>query len=131
MKPIFKINGNDYTKYLSEEGLKPTRNDLDSNGSGRNLLDGLMYRSRIATKAKYTVSFLRLDEIIMKQLLADMYADNNYITVTTLDAKTNRYVEKTYYCSTINEGVQRYEKGKGGAEGKTVYDGVTFNITER
>lgn len=125
MKPIFKVNNHDYTDYLTEEGLKPTRNDLDSDGSGRNLLDGLMYRSRIATKAKYTVSFLRLDEDIMMQLLSDMYADDNYVSITTLDAKTNRYLEKTYYCSTINEGIQRYSGGK------TVYDGVTFNITER
>lgn len=127
MKPVFKVNGHDYTDYLTEEGLKPTRNDLDSDGSGRNLLDGLMYRSRIATKAKYTVSFLRLDEETMKQLLSDMYADENYVSVTTLDAKTNRYIERTYYCSTINEGVQRYSV----TDSKTVYDGVTFNITER
>ena len=55
-RPIFKINGHDYTRYLAEDGLKPTRNDLDSDGSGRNLLDGLMYRSRIATKVKWTVA---------------------------------------------------------------------------
>ena len=131
MKPVFKINGNDYTEYLTEDGLKPTRNDLDSDGSGRNLLDGLMYRSRIATKIKYTISFLRIDEDVMKRLLSDMYADNNYVQVTTLDAKANRYIQKSYYCSAINEGVQRYEKNGLGSDGKTVYDGVTFNITER
>lgn len=125
MKPVFKINGNDYTRYLADDGLKPTKNDLDSDGSGRNLLDGLMYRSRIATKDKWTVTFLRLDESVIQKLYADMYADQNYVSVTMLDAKTNRYLEKTYYCSTINEGVQRY------VGGRTVYDGVTFNITER
>lgn len=125
MKPIFKINGHDYTKYLAEDGLKPTKNDLDSDGSGRNLLDGLMYRSRISTKDKWSVTFLRLDENIIKQLEADMYADKDYVTVTMLDAKSNRYLDKTYYCSTINEGVQRY------IGEKTVYDGVTFNLTER
>lgn len=125
MKPVFKINGHDYTRYLADDGLKPTKNDLDSDGSGRNLLDGLMYRSRIATKDKWTVSFLRLDEDIMKQLYADMYAQQNYVSVIMLDARTNRHLEKTYYCSTINEGIQRY------VGGRTVYDGVTFNITER
>lgn len=123
MKPIFKINGHDYTKYLSEDGLKPSKNDLDADGSGRNLLDGLMYRSRIATKAKWTVSFLLLDEEVMAQLEADMDAD--YVKITMLDAKVNRYVERSYYCSTINEGIQRY------IGGRTMYDGVTFNITER
>lgn len=123
MQPIFKINGHDYTKYLAEEGLKPSKNDLDADGSGRNLLDGLMYRSRIATKAKWTVSFNRLNEAIMAQLEKDM--DAEFVQVTMLDAKENRYIERTYYCSTINEGVQRY------IGGQTVYDGVTFNITER
>lgn len=123
MKPIFKINGHDYTKYLSEDGLKPSKNDLDADGSGRNLLDGLMYRSRIATKAKWTVSFNRLDATVMAQLEKDMDAD--YVKITMLDAKENRHIERTYYSSTINEGVQRY------IGGQTVYDGVTFNITER
>lgn len=123
MKPIFKINGHDYTALLAAEGLKPSKNDLDADGSGRNLLDGLMYRSRIATKAKWTVSFLRLDEIILSQLEKDMDAD--YVSITMLDAKENRHITRNYYCSTINEGVQRY------IGGRTVYDGVTFNITER
>lgn len=123
MKPVFIINGHDYTKYLAEEGLKPSKNDLDADGSGRNLLDGLMYRSRIARKAKWTVSFLWLDEDVMTQLEADMDAD--YVNITMLDAKVNRYVERSYYSSTINEGIQRY------IGGRTVYDGVTFNITER
>ncbi len=125
MKPIFKINGNDYTKYLAQDGLQSTKNDLDSDGSGRNLLDGLMYRSRIATKTKWTVSFNRLDETVIKQLEDDMYAQGNYVSVIMLDPKANRYIERTYYCSTINEGVQRY------IGGRTVYDGVTFNLTER
>lgn len=122
-KPIFKIGEHDYTKYLMDEGLKPSKNDLDSDGSGRNLLDGLMYRSRIATKQKWTVSFLRLDEAVMAQLCNDM--DATYVQITMLDSKANRPITRTYYCSTINEGVQRY------IGGRTVYDGVTFNLIER
>ena len=122
-KPIFKIGTHDYTEYLDWEGLKPSRNDLDADGSGRNLLDGLMYRSRIATKLKWTVSFIRLDEGIMAQLSEDL--DATYLQITMLDAKANRHITRTYYCSTINEGVQRY------VGGRTVYDGVTFNLIER
>lgn len=123
MQPVFTINGHDYTRYLADEGLRPSRNDLDRDGSGRNLLDGLMYRSRIATKAKYTVTFNRLSESIMAQLETDM--DAEYVSITLLDAKSNRHVTRSYYCSTINEGIQRY------VGGQTVYDGVTFNIIER
>lgn len=123
MKPIFKTNGHDYTQWLSDEGLKPSRNDLDADGSGRNLLDGLMYRSRISSKKKWTVTFNRMDEIIAAQLLSDMYPQ--YVRIITLDAMENRYIEREYYCSTVNEGTQRYRGGR------TVYDGITFNITER
>ena len=123
MKPKFQIGSHDYTEYIAEEGLKPSTNDLDADGSGRNLLDGLMYRSRVATKKKWTVSFLRLSSAIMAQLMSDMNAD--YVNITILNAATNSYTTDTYYCSTINQGVQRF------IGGDTVYDGVTFSITER
>lgn len=123
MKPIFKINSHDYTKYIAEDGLKPSRNDLDADGSGRNLLDGLMVRSRITSKTKWTVTFTLMGESIASQLLNDMWPQ--YVSITMLDAKENRYIEREYYCSTINEGIQRY------IGGQTMYDGITFNITER
>ena len=123
MQPVFIVNNHDYTEYIADDGLKPSLNDLDADGSGRNILNGLMYRKRIATKNKWTVTFLRLDETIMAQLLQDM--DNQYVSVTLLDAKQNRPIQRSYYSSTINQGVQRY------IGGQTVYDGVTFDITER
>ena len=121
--PIFLINGHDYTEYIDAEGLKPSRNDLDKDGSGRNILDGLMYRTRIATKLKYSVSFLRLPADVLMQLENDM--DAPFINVTLLEAKSNRHVTRVYYTSTINEGVQR------AIDGETFYDGVAFDITER
>ena len=125
MQPVFIIHaaaGNhDYTRIIAE--LKPTQNDLDAKGSGRDIQDGLMYRNRIARKRKWSVTFRRLDEDVMKMVEEDM--DATYVDITMLDPKTNTYVRRTYYCSTINNGVQRY------IGGHTVYDGVTFNITER
>lgn len=121
--PVFIINGHDYTEYIGAEGIKPSRNDLDKDGSGRNILDGLMYRTRIATKLKYNVSFLRLPASVLQQLESDM--DNEFINVTLLEAKSNRHVTRTYYTSTINEGIQR------AVGGETYYDGVAFDITER
>ena len=121
--PMFVVNGHDYAKLITE--LKPSRNDVDSDGSGRNLLDGLMYRSRLATKRKWSVTFDRLDAKTMMQLENDMYGGKDYISITLLDARVNRGVTSNYYFSTINEGVQRSIKGK------TYYDGVTFDIIER
>ena len=125
MKPVFKIGSHDYTEYLSWDGLAPVRNDLDADGSGRNLLDGLMYRARIAQKDKWTVKFNRLPDDVVKTLAADL--DEEYVWITLLDPKINRVVTKTYYTSTITYGSQRYSKN----DGRTIYDGLTFNITER
>lgn len=121
--PMFVVNGHDYAKVITE--LKPSRNDVDSDNSGRNLLDGLMYRSRIATKRKWTVTFDRLDAATIMQLENDLYSGKDYISITLLDARVNRGVTSSYYFSAINEGVQR------SINGRTYYDGVTFNIIER
>lgn len=121
--PTFTINGHDYAEYIAADGLKPSRNDLDKDGSGRNILNGLMYRTRIDTKMKYSVTFLRLPADILAQLENDM--SDEFFNVTLLEAKSNRHVTRTYYTSTINEGVQRY------IDGVTYYDGVAFDITER
>lgn len=125
MRPVFKIGGNDYTRYLSEDGLSPVRNDLDSDGSGRNLLDGLMYRTRIAQKDKWTVKFNRIPADIMQKLAAD--CDGQYTAVTLLHPKFNRVVTMTFYISAFTYGSQRYDRG----EQQVYYDGCTFNITER
>ena len=121
MQPIFRIGSHDYTQYV--ESLKPTANDIDRDGAGRNLLNGLMYRKKITTKGKWTVSFLWLTESVMQQVMSDM--NNQYVTFTVLDALTNSWVTKSGYSSTINQGVQRYIRGQ------TIYEGVTFDITER
>lgn len=121
MLPVFTIGNHNYTEYVAE--IKPSYNDLDADGSGRNLLNGKMYRKKIATKDKRTVTFLRLDETMMSQLMNDM--NSEYVKITMLDPRTNRHIERTYYTSTLNNGIQRY------IGGETVYDGVTFDVTER
>ena len=126
MNPVLKINGNDYTKYVLEDGLSITRNDLDADGSGRNILDGTMYRSRIATKITISVKLVdHISESVYKALLADLYSGENYVSVTFLDALTDTQNTLTMYCSTINDGNQ-YRRG-----GATVYDGVSFEVIER
>lgn len=121
--PVFIINGHDYTELIAEDGMKPSRNDLDKDGSGRNLLNGLMYRSRIDTKLKYSISFNRMTAEQLRQLENDMSCQ--YVSVTMLEGKTNQHVTRTYYTSTINEGVQHAIKDV------TYYDGVAFDLTER
>ena len=123
MIPQFKIGNHDYTAYVEE--LIPVRNDLDADGSGRNILDGLMYRSRIAQKDKWNVKYLPLPELIAKAIAEDINPE--YYSVTMLDPKTNALTTKSYYTSTLTYGAQRYDK----ASGITYYHGCTFDMTER
>lgn len=123
MKPVVIINGVDFTRLVKE--CKPSSNDLDADGSGRNILTGLMYRKRISTKKKFTLTFLRLSSSNMSKLLKAIYKNSDYVNMTTLDPKTNKRITRSYYTSTIDEGIQHY------IHGDTVYDDVTFDITER
>ena len=123
IKPQFKIGNHDYTEFV--ETLSPVRNDLDADGSGRNLLDGLMYRARIAQKDKWSVKFLKLPELIMRSIAEDVNPE--YVKITMLDPKSNRILTKTYYTSTLTYGVQRYDK----TSDTTYYEGCTFDLTER
>lgn len=123
MKPIFKIGNHDYTEFV--DTLKPVRNDIDADGSGRNLLDGEMFRTRIAQKDKWSVTFLKLPELIMKSIAEDI--DPEFAKITMLDPKSNRVLEKTYYTSTLTFGSQRYDK----SQNLTYYEGCTFDMTER
>lgn len=125
MRPIFKIGDHDYTAFLAVDGLSPVRNDLDADGSGRDIQDCLMRRTRIGQKGKWSVKFLRLPELIMKSIAED--TNHEYVFITMLDPDTNRHIQKEYYSSTLTYGTQRYIPDQG----ITVYDGCTFDITER
>ena len=123
VKPILSINGHDYTKYILE--LTPSRNDLDADGSGRDVQTGLMYRTRIATKQKYDVKMDRLSDTLHQQLLSDL--SPVYFQASVLDPTTGAQTSKTFYTSSVPFGAQRFDRGSG----KTVYDGMTFSMTER
>ena len=122
-KPVFKIGGTDFTTWLEE--LEPVREDMDSDEAGRNLLDGLMYRARIAQKKKWRAKFLRLPAPIMKDISKAIGGE--FAQITFLDPDTDRVITKEYYTSTLNYGAQKYSR----SDEMTVYDGCNFNMTER
>ena len=123
VKPVLIINGHDYAQYVAE--LNPSRNDLDADGSGRDVQTGLMYRTRVAIKMKVSVKMLRLEQTTMQQLLSDISAE--YYTAKVISPATGGQTEKTFYTSTVNYGAQRYNKETQ----KPYYDGVSFDMTER
>ena len=122
-KPVLTINGHNYAKYIEE--LNASRNDLDADGSGRDVQTGLMYRTRIASKMKISVKFFRLQQTLMQQLLSDISAA--FYSATVVDPSTGAQTTKTFYTSTVPYGAQRYNKETGAP----YYDGVSFDMTER
>ena len=122
-KPVLIINGHDYAAYVEE--LNISRNDLDAEGSGRDVQTGLMYRTRIGTKMKVEVKLFAIQETTHKQLLSDI--SGVFYTAKVVDPATGAQVEKTFYTSTVPFGAQRYNKETG----KPYYSGMTFSMIER
>lgn len=122
-KPVLIINGHDYAAYVLELNL--SRNDLDADGSGRDVQTGLMYRTRIGTKLKVDVKLKDIPQSVHKQLLSDI--SGVYYSATVLNPVTGSTATKTYYTSTVPFGAQRYDKESGAPR----YSGMTFSMTER
>lgn len=123
VQPVLIINSHDYAEHIEE--LTPGLNDLDADGSGRDVKSGLMYRTVIATKQKYDVKMLRLSQTLVTQLLSDL--SPAYIQATIVDPTTGAQATKTFYTSTVNLGAQRYDRDTGAP----YYSGVSFSLTER
>ena len=121
--PVLIINNHDYAPLVEE--LNIVNNDLDADGSGRDVQTGLMYRTRVATKMKVAVKLLRLQQAQMQQLAADIRG--TYYSATVVDPTTGAQVTKSFYTSERPFGAQRYNRETGAP----YYDGVTFNMTER
>ena len=121
--PVLIINGHDYAPLV--ESLEISRNDLDAEGSGRDVQTGLMYRTRIASKLKAEVKLLRLQQAQMQQLSSDIAGA--FYSATVVDPATGTQVTKTFYTSELPFGAQRLNK----ATGTPYYDGVTFSMIER
>ena len=121
--PVLIINGHDYAPLVEE--LNITYNDLDAEGSGRDVQTGLMYRTRIASKMKVEVKLLRLQQMQMRQLAADIAG--TYYSATVVDPETGAQVTKSFYTSERPFGAQRLNRETGAP----YYDGVAFAMIER
>ena len=123
MRPMLVIGDLDFTAYVSE--MKPVKNDLDADGSGRDIQTGKMHRTKITDKLTWEVSMIRIPEAVAWLLFKVLNAE--YYKAITLHPGKNVQEQREYYTSTIVFGSQRYIKSKK----ETVYDGVTFQMIER
>lgn len=122
-KPVLIINGHDYAPLVEE--LNIVNNDLDAEGSGRDVQTGLMHRTRIATKMKAEVRLLRLQQPQLQQLMADIAG--TFYSATVVNPTTGAQVTKSFYTSERPFGAQRLNRDTGAP----YYDGVTFSMIER
>ena len=123
MHPVLIINGHDYAPLVEE--LAISRNDLDAEGSGRDVTTGQMYRTRIASKLKAEVKLLRLQQAQMGRLAADIAEP--FYSATVVDPATGQRVTKRFYTAELPFGAQRLNRETGAP----CYDGVTFSMVER
>lgn len=123
MRPTLVINRHDYTNFCME--LVPSKNDLDADGSGRDVHSGLMYRNKITDKLNIEVSMVDMLEDDVARLTADL--DVEYFQATIVNPKTNTKETRTFYCSSINYGAQMYAR----VQNKIKYVGLTFEMKER
>lgn len=116
------INGVDITNYIAYGGLKWSRQDIDSPGTGR-AINGLMYRGRVATKIRIDITcrLLTADELrtVLNLILPE------YISVTYDDPMLGT-TTKTMY-SNNNPAVYQLKKSNG----TEYWSGVTFPLIER
>lgn len=122
-KPTLTINGHDYAAYVEELNL--SRNDVDAEGSGRDVQTGLMYRARVASKLKAEVKLLPIQEAVHRRLLSDI--SGAFYSATVLDPATGSPTTREFYTSTVPFGAQRYNRETGAP----YYSGMTFSMTER
>ena len=86
---------------LDEGAIQWSRNDLDSDKTGRTM-DGLMHRTRITAKRKLQISCARMTTAQMASLNKALFPQ--FITVTFLDPLSGGNYTGTFYGSEIKEG---------------------------
>ncbi len=109
---------------LNEGAIQWSRNDLDSDETGRTL-DGLMYRSRIAVKRKLQVSCARMTTEQIATLNNALLPQ--FITVTFLDPLSGGYYTGTFYGSTVQATTQIYDD----CLDETYWSDTSFNLIEK
>lgn len=120
---VLKINGVDMTPYISKQGIKWTRNDVDGQNAGRSLDNALLIRDRVATKIRLDVTCRPMKSNEIKIVMQAVYPE--YVTVTYTDPMEGSEVTKQMYSNNIPAS---YLMKKGTEDW---WSGVTFPLIER
>ena len=118
------VNNVDMTPYIAaKNGVKWSRNDLESPSAGRTL-DGLMHRGRVGTKIRMDITCRPLKASELHTVQAVLYPE--YLTVTYYDPLAGGNVTKTMYTNNLPAGFLMRKP-----DGTEWWDGVTFPLIER
>ena len=120
---VIRIDGVDITPYVAYNGLKWQRSDLDAPNSGRTL-DGLMHRSRVASKIRLDVTCRPLLKNEASIVLSAVFPE--WVSVTYTDPMNGTEVTKTMY-SNNNPASFLLKK----RDGREYWSGITFPLIEQ
>ena len=101
---VYKINGVNFADVLEENGLAWERNDLDAEGSGRDL-NGDMLRQRVTKKVTLKITTLPLTTERLSQLLHAI--DPQEADITYLNPYEGAVVTKHMYVAKVPATCQR------------------------
>lgn len=121
---IFEINGVDITPYINWSGLKYGVNDLDADEAGRTL-DGVMHRSRVATKIRWDVPTKQLTTTEVQMLMELIRPE--WVTLRCTDLCLG---ERTYQAYSNNYSIETVATGVN-VEGEILWGSFTFPLIEQ
>lgn len=126
MKPVFELNGNDWTWILNEKSIHWERNDIDTQATGRSNLTGELYRKRLVTKRKLKISDIK--RLTTPQLVAlneEMNRDS--FTCTVLDAITGQPRAMQCYNSAVEAATMCWDD----VNNETYWEDISFSVIEK
>lgn len=116
---VLKINNHDYSQYVQRKGLDWSRNDLDSDKTGRTM-DGIMHRAKVAVKRTCAYKLMELPRAVLAQLDDDLSATT--FSATYLDL--HGVQTKTFYCSSFKASCEQVDGDD------SVWDDAAFTMIE-
>ena len=119
--PVFKVGAEDFTSFILMRKFKWTRNDVDSDKSGRTM-DVLMHRKRLGQKRKISLTCRRLSCAELQRLARALNPE--YVQITYLDPEFG-VVTKTFYGTSISATTGIV------LDGETYWDDTGFELVEQ
>lgn len=116
---VLIINGHDYSRYVERKGYSWSREDLDSENTGRTKA-GIMRRDKITTKRKLSYTVMNMSRKLLAQLDNDLSAPTFSAIYFDLHGKQTR----TFYCSSFSCALEELSDNEGD------WGGSSFTIIE-